>query len=416
MSSLDVMTFGCRLNAHESAVIHRLAQEGGLSDAVIVNTCAVTSEAVRQSRQAIRRARRERPHVRIIATGCAAQIDPDAYAAMTEVDQVIGNSEKLDPASYGPKSLVARIRVAGLHRALANESRRVVEIAGRVRGFVAVQNGCDHRCTFCIIPFGRGRSRSLAPDIAVEQMRQLVTRGIREIVLTGVDISAYGADLPGQPSLGALVSRALRELPDLERLRLSSIDCVEVDETLIRLMAEEERLMPHIHLSLQSGDDLVLKRMKRRHSRRDAIDFCNRLRRLRPDIVFGADLIAGFPTETPAMFDNTLRLVDECAITYLHVFPFSARPGTAAARMPQLEPALVRERAQRLRLLGEARLTAFLEGEVGRSRTVLVEHDGHGHTEHFAPVVFASFPPPGAVVRTVIIAARARHLDVRLTA
>jgi threonylcarbamoyladenosine tRNA methylthiotransferase MtaB len=413
---VDVITFGCRLNAHESALVHRLARESGLTDTVIVNTCAVTTEAARQSRQAIRRARRERPLARIIATGCAAQIEPQTYAAMTEVDQVIGNTEKLDPASYAAGSIEPRIRVGGLDRAVMNQSRRAEAIAGRVRGFVALQNGCDHRCTFCVIPAARGRSRSLPPDVAMEQMRRLVGRGVSEIVLTGVDITAYGRDLSGRPSLAALVARALKELPALKRLRLSSIDCVEIDEALIGLMAEEERLMPHLHLSLQSGDDMILKRMKRRHSRKDAIELCRRLRRVRPDIILGADMIAGFPTESAAMFENTLSLLGECPITYLHVFPFSPRPGTPAARMPQIEPALIRERAQRLRAAGEARLHEFLQGEVGRSRNVLVEHNGRGHTEHFAPVVFASSPPPGAIVSAPITAARPRHLESRLAA
>ncbi len=366
MTGIEVVSFGCRLNRYESEVVRLRAVEAGLCDAVIVNTCAVTAEAVRQSRQAIRRARRRRPSSRIIATGCAAQTEPHTYAAMAEVDLVIGNAEKLDAASYaGSASSGARIRTKGLQTTELLAPPPVGRLEGRARGFLEVQNGCDHRCTFCVIPFGRGRSRSLPPDLAIGHMRRLADAGISEVILTGVDVTAYGAELPERPSLGTLIARALKEVPAIRRLRLSSLDPVEVDEDLFRMIVGEERLMPHIHLSLQAGHDIILKRMKRRHLRKDAVALCDRIRRRRPEVVFGADMIAGFPTETDTMFESSLSLVDECGITYLHVFPFSARPGTPAARMPQLDAAGVRERARLLRLKGDQRLGAFLRNEVG---------------------------------------------------
>ncbi|MGH6953588.1 MAG: tRNA (N(6)-L-threonylcarbamoyladenosine(37)-C(2))-methylthiotransferase MtaB, partial [Alphaproteobacteria bacterium] len=332
-----IITFGCRLNAYESEAMRALARGAGLADAVIVNSCAVTAEAERQARQAIRKVRRERPEARIIVTGCAAQIDPERFAAMPEVDQVWGNREKLDPRSYGGPG--GRILVGDIMAARETASHLVDGFESRARAFVQVQQGCDHRCTFCIIPFGRGPSRSVPMGAVAEETRRFVARGYNEVVLTGVDLTAYGQDLPGRPTLGQMVRRLLRAVPDLPRLRLSSLDAVEVDGELKRAIAEEPRLMPHLHLSLQSGDDMILKRMKRRHGRADALGLCAELRSLRPDVALGADLIAGFPTESEASFENSLSLVDACGLTYLHVFPFSPRPGTPAARMPQVAPA-----------------------------------------------------------------------------
>ncbi|HEY7999937.1 MAG TPA: tRNA (N(6)-L-threonylcarbamoyladenosine(37)-C(2))-methylthiotransferase MtaB [Pseudolabrys sp.] len=389
--SLDVVTFGCRLNITESEVIRRAAGASGLTNAVVVNTCAVTAEAVRQARQNIRRIRRERPDTCIVVTGCAAQTEPDTFAAMPEVDRVIGNAEKLDAHSWADNR---RVAVGDIMSVTRHAAHAVDSIEGHTRAFLQVQNGCDHRCTFCIIPFGRGNSRSLPMDEAVAQAQRLAARGYRELVLTGVDITAYGVDLGG-PRLGALVKRILREVPELARLRLSSIDSVEADGDLLDAFANESRLMPHLHLSLQAGDDLVLKRMKRRHTRADAIAFCGHLRRLRPDVVFGADIIAGFPTETEAMFARSLDLIGECGLTQLHVFPFSPRPGTPAARMPQLDRALIKERAARLRGKGEAALRAHLDKQVGLKRQVLTERGGIGRTEQFTAVRLASAVEPG---------------------
>jgi threonylcarbamoyladenosine tRNA methylthiotransferase MtaB len=393
----EIITFGCRLNAYESEVMAGLAGEAGLDDAVIVNTCAVTAEAERQARQAIRRVRRARPGARIIVTGCAAQIDPARYAAMPEVDRVIGNREKLDAASFGVAE-TARVAVNDIMEVRETAQHLVGGFDGRARAFVEVQQGCDHRCTFCIIPFGRGPSRSVPLGPIVEQVRALVANGYREIVLTGVDVTSWGADLPGRPTLGQLVRRLLAVVPELPRLRLTSLDPAEIDDALWQALAEEERLMPHLHLSLQAGDDMILKRMKRRHSRADAIAFCLRARRLRPDVAFGADIIAGFPTETEAMFANTLDLVEACDLTFLHVFPYSARPGTPAARMPALPMAERRARAARLRAAGDAALGRFLDRRVGRELAVLVEKDGFGRSEHYAPVSFAGALPAGTVV------------------
>jgi threonylcarbamoyladenosine tRNA methylthiotransferase MtaB len=383
----EVITFGCRLNAYESEVMRGLALRGGLGPAVIVNTCAVTAEAERQARQAIRRARRQKPSARIIVTGCAAQINAQAFADMAEVDLVLGNNEKLDAGSYRPGfGAGAKAVVNDIMSVRETAGHLIQGFEGRARAFVQVQQGCDRRCTFCVIPFGRGPSRSVPVGEIVAQARALADNGYREIVLTGVDISSYGADLPGRPALGQMVRRLLTLVPGIRRLRLSSIDPAEIDAELVRLIADDERLMPHLHLSLQAGDDMVLKRMKRRHSRADALRLCQRLRALRPGMVFGADLIAGFPTETEAMFERTLRLVEECGLTWLHVFPYSPRPGTPAARMPQVPPGTVKARAARLRAAGDAARARYLEARLGSSASVLVEKDSAGHDEHFAPV------------------------------
>jgi len=404
MSELDVVTFGCRLNAYESEAIRARATESGLTNAVIVNTCAVTAEAVRQSRQAIRKLRRERPHARLIVTGCAAQTEPETYAAMPEVDHVLGNVEKLRRESYSADFL------SGSSRVIINDIMAVRETAAqfvdsfgeRARAVLQVQNGCDHRCTFCIIPFGRGNSRSVGAGAVVEEASGLVAAGYNEIVLSGVDLTAYGADLPGKPTLGVLAASLLKHVPELTRLRLSSLDSIEVDETLFGLIANEPRLMPHFHLSVQSGDDLILKRMKRRHSRADTIAFCRKVRALRPDVAFGADFIAGFPTESEAMFDNTLRLVDEAGLSYLHVFPFSPREGTPAARMPQVPRAAVKERAARLRARADMVLGTRLDALIGTTQDVLVEKAGFGHTPCFASVTFEDAGAFGSIVRVRI--------------
>jgi threonylcarbamoyladenosine tRNA methylthiotransferase MtaB len=414
--SVEVVTFGCRLNAAESEVIRREAAHAGFSDTVVVNTCAVTAEAVRQSRQAIRTLRRRRPTAKIIVTGCAAQTEPQAFAAMPEADRVLGNGEKLSGAGW------VRAResfdIAGSPKALVNDIMTVTEaaphlvdaFAGRARAFVQVQNGCDHRCTFCIIPFGRGNSRSVPMGAVVEDVRRLVGNGYREIVLTGVDITSYGGDLPGAPKLGALVKQILKHVPELKRLRLSSIDSVEVDRDLLDAIGAEPRLMPHLHLSLQSGDDLILKRMKRRHDRAQAIALCRTLRQLRPDMVFGADLIAGFPTENEDMFRRSLDLVAQCGLTYLHVFPFSPRPGTPAARMPQVAGAVVRARARRLREEGSLALRRHLERELGARRCVLVESDCTGRTEQFTLVKLRTRAQPGTIVDCTIAGHDGRNL------
>lgn len=405
--SVDVVTFGCRLNAYESEVIRREAIAGGVGDTVIVNTCAVTAEAVRQARQSVRRLKRERPHSRIVVTGCAAQTEADRFAAMAEVDRVVGNEEKFDSRTWASPGKIA---VADIMTVRTMRPHVIDSIEGRTRAFVQVQNGCDHRCTFCIIPFGRGNSRSLAVEEVVAQARRLVDNGYREIVLTGVDITGYGADLEDTPRLGAMVKRILRDVPNLARLRLSSIDSVEADSDLLDALANEPRLMPHLHLSLQSGDDLILKRMKRRHTRADAISFCADVRRLRPDVVFGADIIAGFPTETDDMFARSLALVDECGLTQLHVFPFSPRPGTPAARMPQVDRADVKERARRLREKGETALRGHLDREVGRRRRVLTESKSLGRTEQFMPVRLAAPIEPGVILDVTMKAHDGRQL------
>jgi threonylcarbamoyladenosine tRNA methylthiotransferase MtaB len=416
MNTLEVISFGCRLNTYESEVIRSAAERSGLEDAVVFNTCAVTSEAMRQARQSIRRIRLERPGARLIVTGCGAQIDPGMFAAMPEVDLVLGNNEKLSPGSYRDFGLAReeRIRVNSIAEVRETASHMVEGFEGHSRAFVQIQNGCDHRCTFCIIPFARGPSRSIAMGAVIEELRRLIARGYSEAVLTGVDITAYGGDLPGNPTLGGLVRKILEALPELKRLRLSSIDSIEADDDLFRAFAEEHRLMPHVHVSLQAGDDMILKRMKRRHRRQDAIDFCERLQRLRPDIVFGADIIAGFPTETGAMFENTLRHVDECGLTYLHVFPFSARPGTPAARMPQLPKRLITERAAELRQKAAALLKDYLSRQLGQTRSVLVEKGNRGRTEHYAPVRFSEPVEPRQIVSAAITAIGANHLIVQV--
>jgi threonylcarbamoyladenosine tRNA methylthiotransferase MtaB len=436
---VEVITFGCRLNAYESELIATKAKEAGLADAVIVNTCAVTAEAERQARQAIRKARRARPGAKLIVTGCAAQIAPQKWAAMAEVDSVVGNVEKLEERTYFPlagRSFASawrggkgergntfraerhspspqgegdaygneRIRVNDIFSARETASHLIGGFEGRARAFVQVQNGCDHRCTFCIIPYGRGNSRSVPLGPIVEQVRALVAAGYAEIVLTGVDITSYGGDLPGTPSLGEMTARLLKAVPELPRLRLTSLDPVEIDDDLWRLVAEEPRLMPHLHLSIQAGDDLVLKRMKRRHSRADAVAVTERARRLRPDIAFGADLIAGFPTESEAMFTNTLALVDECDLAYLHVFPYSAREGTPAAKMPQVPAPVRRERAARLRASGDAALARFLAAQRGREVAALVETPGRGRTEHYAPIALPLGFAAGTIARVRVAA------------
>jgi threonylcarbamoyladenosine tRNA methylthiotransferase MtaB len=405
--TLDVVTFGCRLNAYESEAIRLRAGEAQLRDAVVVNTCAVTSEAVRQSRQAIRKLKRENPSRRILVTGCAAQTQPETYAAMAEVDAVLGNAEKLTAQAYADfgTGLAEKIRVNDIMSIRETAGQMVDHFEGQTRAFLQVQNGCDHRCTFCIIPYGRGNSRSVPLGAVVQEARRLVERGFAEIVLTGVDLTSYGADLPGASNLGALVEKLLKLVPDIKRLRLSSIDSIEADPTLMRMIAEEERLMPHFHLSVQSGDDMILKRMKRRHARADTIAFCEEVRRHRPDAAFGADFIAGFPTETEAMFENSLKLVDEAGLSQLHVFPYSPRPGTPAAKMPRLSGTVVRARATRLRQKGEAALALRLEKMTGSIHTVLTERGGIGRTPCFTPVLLKGAHAPGSL-RTVTITGR----------
>ncbi len=401
--SVDVVTFGCRLNSYESEVI-RDAAKGADGDTVVINTCAVTAEAVRQARQTIRKLKRERPDTRVVVTGCAAQTQGADFAVMPEVDRVLGNEEKLDPSAWQSGRKVA---VGDIMTAKTIMPQRIHSAEGRTRAIVQVQNGCDHRCTFCIIPFGRGNSRSLAVDEVVAQVRSIAGKGYREVVLTGVDITSYDAD---GVKLGTLVKRILREVPELPRLRLSSIDSVEADTDLIDALANEPRLMPHLHLSLQAGDDLILKRMKRRHLRGDAIAFCDTIRRLRPDVAFGADIIAGFPTETEDMFARSLDLVDECGLTQLHVFPFSPRPGTPAARMPQLPRETVKDRARRLREKGEGALRTRLDQEIGAERRVLAELGNIGRTEQFLPVRLVSPYEPGAMLDLTMSAHDGRQL------
>ena len=405
MTGPQILTFGCRLNAFESEVIRGHA--AGQDDLVVVNTCAVTAEAERQARQAVRRVRRERPEARIVVTGCAAQIAPAMWAAVPGVSRVVGNAEKVRAEGWLPGA--AGIAVGDIMVGRAAEPTPVTEFAGRTRAFVQVQAGCDHRCTFCIIPFGRGPSRSVPAGRVVEQVRALVAGGCREVVLTGVDITSYGPDLPGRPTLGSLARRVLRLVPELARLRLSSVDPVELDEDFWALLADEERLMPHLHLSLQAGSDLVLKRMKRRHTVADAQRAIERARRARPGLSIGADLIAGFPTETEALFDETLGFVDDHAIPYLHVFPYSERPGTPAARMPAVPVPVRRERAKRLRAAGAVNAAAFHAGLIGRSVSVLVEKGGRGRSEHYAPVRIEG-GEPGQIVTLVVTSVGAETL------
>ena len=403
---IDIVTFGCRLNAYESEVMRREAEAAGLAElkggAVIFNTCAVTAEAVRQARQSIRKARRDNPNARIIVTGCAAQTEPEAFASMGEVDLVLGNEEKLKAHNYRALpdfgvNLFEKARVNDIMSVRETAAHMVDAIEGRARAFVQVQNGCDHRCTFCIIPYGRGNSRSVPMGGVVEQIKRLAGNGYAEVVLSGVDLTSYGADLPGTPKLGRLVRTILGQVPEIRRLRLSSIDSIEADDDLLDVLATEKRLMPHLHLSLQSGDDMILKRMKRRHLRDDSIRFCEDVRRLRPDIVFGADVIAGFPTETEDMFENSLRIVEECGLTHLHVFPYSPRKGTPAARMPQVDRGVVRQRAARLRAAGEAAHLSHLDALRGSRQSILVERDGIGRTEGFA-VAMTDAGAPGEII------------------
>jgi threonylcarbamoyladenosine tRNA methylthiotransferase MtaB len=397
-TTVNIVTFGCRLNAYESEVIRARAAEDGLENAIVFNTCAVTNEAVRQARQAIRKARRERPDAKLIVTGCAAQIDPAAFAAMAEVDLVLGNAEKSAAGAYAAGAPEGRVRVNDIMSVRETAGHLIDGLKDRARAYVEVQNGCDHRCTFCIIPFGRGNSRSAAAGEVVEQVRRLAAQGYQEVVLTGVDVTSWGSDLPGQPTLGQLVARILKLVPGLPRLRLSSIDAAEIDPDLMRCLAEDPRLMPYLHLSLQAGDDMILKRMKRRHSRADALKLIAGVRAVRPDTAFGADLIAGFPTETEEMFANTLRLVEEAELSFLHVFPFSPRPGTPAARMPQLTRPVIKERAARLRAAGEAALARHLRRQVGRMVTGLVERDGVARAEDFTEIAFTGEAVIGSIV------------------
>jgi threonylcarbamoyladenosine tRNA methylthiotransferase MtaB len=415
--SVEVITFGCRLNAFESEVIAREATGAGLADTIIINSCAVTNEAVAQARQSIRRLKRTRPDARIVVTGCAAQTQSEMFADMAEVDRVIGNDDKMQADAW--RATRAAFDVDAAEKIAVSDIMTVRAMAphlvegfqrGLPRAFVQVQNGCDHRCTFCIIPFGRGNSRSVPMGAVVSQVRALVAHGHAEIVLTGVDLTSYGADLPGAPRLGALVKNILRHVPELRRLRISSIDSIEADSDLLDVIASDDRLMPHLHLSLQSGDDLILKRMKRRHARRDAIEFCAQVRRLRPDIALGADIIAGFPTETEDAFARSEALIEECGLTFLHVFPYSPRPGTPATRMPQVAGQMIKQRAKRLRTAGEAALRRRLISEVGATREVLIESDRQGRTEHFLPVAVSS-NRPGAVRRLAI----SGHDGMRLT-
>lgn len=404
MNEPRIITFGCRLNIAESEAMAAHARAAGLGSAVIVNTCAVTAEAVRQARQAIRKVRRDNPEARIVVTGCAAQTEPATFAAMAEVDHVLGNDEKMRPQSFMglADGSIERVAVNDIMSVRETAHHLVGGFGARARAYVQIQNGCDHRCTFCIIPFGRGPSRSVPAGEVVRHVRTLVEGGHREIVLTGVDITAYGADLPGAMTLGRLVRKILHLVPELPRLRLSSIDTIEADDALLAALAEEERLMPHLHLSLQAGDDLILKRMKRRHSRADAVAFCDAARRLRPDIVFGADIIAGFPTESEAMFAGSLGLIEDCGLSFLHVFPFSPRPGTPAARMPQLARPVIKARAERLRSAGKAALDRFLASCEGKRIEVLMENGQAGRTPHFAEIDLDRPLAPGTLAQAAV--------------
>jgi threonylcarbamoyladenosine tRNA methylthiotransferase MtaB len=412
-------TLGCRLNAYETEAMKELAAAAGLDGAVVVNTCAVTAEAVRKAKQEIRRLARENPGAPVIVTGCAAQTEPETFAAMAEVTRVVGNHEKMQAETWaGLRSGLSVPDLIGTtEKVQVNDIMSVKETAGhlidgfgRVRAYVQVQNGCDHRCTFCIIPFGRGNSRSVPAGVVVEQIKRLVDKGFQEVVLTGVDLTSWGADLPAEPRLGDLVMRILKLVPDLARLRISSIDSIEADPMLMQAIATEPRLMPHLHLSLQAGDDMILKRMKRRHLRDDAIRFCEDARRLRPEIVFGADLIAGFPTETEAMFENSLKLVQDCGLTFLHVFPFSPRKGTPAARMPQVRGPVIKARAARLRAAGAAALAAHLAGQQGATHRILTETPRLGRTEQFTEVAFAADQPEGVILTATITGSAGERL------
>ncbi len=410
-----ITTLGCRLNTYESEAMRAMAEHASLGDTVIVNTCAVTAEAVRKSRQEIRRLRRENPTSKVIVTGCAAQIDPDSFAQMPEVNAVIGNNEKMQAATW---STMAGDLMKDTEKVKVDDIMSVTETAGhlidgfatRARAYVQVQNGCDHRCTFCIIPFGRGNSRSVPAGVVIDQIKRLVNKGYNEVVLTGVDLTSWGADLPSTPKLGDLVMRILKLVPDLPRLRISSIDSIEVDENLLTAIATEPRLMPHLHLSLQHGDNLILKRMKRRHLRDDAIAFCETARKLRPNITFGADIIAGFPTETEAHFANSLKLVEECDLTWLHVFPYSSREGTPAAKMPAVKGYEIKQRAARLRALGSQKIAAHLKAQYDKTHAILMENPLMGRTEQFTEVVFSTPRPQGCIIFAKIIGTRNQQL------
>ncbi|WP_136686188.1 tRNA (N(6)-L-threonylcarbamoyladenosine(37)-C(2))-methylthiotransferase MtaB [Falsirhodobacter xinxiangensis] len=407
-------TLGCRLNAYETEAMKELAASAGLSNAVVVNTCAVTAEAVRKAKQEIRRLARENPGAPILVTGCAAQTEPETFAEMSEVTRVIGNHEKMLPETWSGLDLIGtteKVMVDDI-MSVKETAGHLIDGFGRHRAYVQVQNGCDHRCTFCIIPYGRGNSRSVPAGVVIEQIKRLVDRGFNEVVLTGVDLTSWGADLPATPRLGDLVMRILRLVPDLPRLRISSIDSIEADENLLHAIATEPRLMPHLHLSLQAGDDMILKRMKRRHLRDDAIRFCEDARRLRPDMIFGADIIAGFPTETEAMFDNSLKLVEQCGLTFLHVFPYSPRKGTPAARMPQVRGPAIKDRAARLRAAGERQVAAHLAAQQGRVHRILMEGPRLGRTEQFTEVAFTKDRPEGQLLTATILG----HDGMRLTA
>ncbi|PCJ74351.1 MAG: tRNA (N(6)-L-threonylcarbamoyladenosine(37)-C(2))-methylthiotransferase MtaB [Rhodobacteraceae bacterium] len=409
-------TFGCRLNAYETEAMRELGADAGLDDAIVINTCAVTSEAVRSAKQRIRKLRRENPGARMIVTGCAAQTEPKTFADMPEVDLVLGNLEKMQGDTWN--ALAKPNFIGETEKIQVNDIMAATETAGhlidgfgtRARAYVQVQNGCDHRCTFCIIPFGRGNSRSVPAGVVVEQIQRLVDKGFNEIVLTGVDMTSWGADLPAQPKLGDLVQRILRLVPDLPRLRISSIDSIEADPALIDAIASELRLMPHLHLSLQAGDNMILKRMKRRHNREDAIQFCQDMRRARPDIIYGADIIAGFPTETDEMFENSLRLIEDCGLTWLHIFPYSAREGTPAARMPPVNGAIIKERAARLREAGDARVQHHLKSQIGTKHSILMENPNMGRTETFTEVHFDAAQDVGRIVNATIIGQAGKQL------
>lgn len=417
MKPPEIITFGCRLNSYESEIMREHTSSADLDNTIIFNTCAVTAESERQARQAIRKARRKNPDARIIVTGCAAQINPQGFADMPEVDVVLGNEEKLDAKTWqAPDFGISgseKIKVNDIMSVRETAGHLINSFAGRARAFVQIQNGCDHRCTFCIIPFGRGNSRSVPAGEIIKQIKRLVDNGHKEVVLTGVDITSFGADLPGTPSLGKLIQTILSEVPDLPRLRLSSIDSVEVDQALLDALADT-RMMPHLHLSLQSGDNMILKRMKRRHLRDNSIQFCEDVKKLRPDMVFGADLIAGFPTETEEMFENTLNLVDECHLTFLHVFPFSPRPGTPAARMPQVQGNIIKERAKRLRDKGETMLTQHARSLDGSKADVLVETEFNGRTQHFFPVKLDTQATPGELKSVLLRCNDSHQLEGRL--
>jgi threonylcarbamoyladenosine tRNA methylthiotransferase MtaB len=401
-------TLGCRLNSYETEAMRELINDVDLEDTVIINTCAVTAEAVRKARQEIRKLRRSNPDAKLIVTGCAAQIEPQTFSKMSEVDLVLGNTAKLNPKTWLNLSQKGFFKT---EEVIVDDIMTVKQTSGhlidgfgtRSRAYVQIQNGCDHRCTFCIIPFGRGNSRSSPAGVIVDQIKRLVGNGYKEIVLTGVDLTSWGQDLPSSPKLGNLVLRILKLVPDLERLRLSSIDSIEADEFLMQAIANEKRLMPHLHLSLQSGDNMVLKRMKRRHFREDAIDFCETVRKLRPEITFGADIIAGFPTETDEMFENSLRLVNECGLTWLHVFPFSSRTGTPASRMPQTDGKIIKKRAATLRNLGKVQVEKHLKSEIGKQHNILIETPRIGRTEQFTEVLFNTDQIPGDIVNKKIL-------------